>query len=796
MLRGILTIIVSVFSIGLIAAQGRLPIAVLTHAEGQNIHLRWATIESDHWLRANTVGYHVTRITTVRNGIVLDDGAREASQLVLSSAVMPLSQQAFPTDELNRVAGETVHSTSWHNSPAVGAVAGAMQERKSRDNRMFYAHLLADRDFDIAKNLGLALTDTQGVVGEEYQYLVEINGTSDPNQSIFGSAPGGLGLVEDPLIPADKLSGEDGDTSLVIGWSIADVENQYIAYDIYRSPAGQNQFTKANEVPYLYTTYLEEDDPKYAYYTDKHPGRGDHDYHIIGLTPFGEQGPPSESIRVTSRPNRMFVNTRMDSITVTETEVTLHWPSVATSTPNAWAMQTVYRAATVDSRHEPLATLGPNVRTWTDPNPSATGYYSIELEDEYGHKYRTAPQLGQLEDRTPPATPTGFRGQDRGNGIVDLTWVANEEADLEGYRLFRAFSRNSHFLVVEDDPMIWNGYIDDLRENIVNDSIYYRLQAEDNRSNASHKTEILAIARADILPPGKPVLLAARPTPAGVAFTWRYSGSHDVTRHELRRRAAGTRDWVTVANISPADEATYRAENFDESGSVNYIDDSPLEQRMYEYKFIAFDEADNGAASESIEIRPFDSGRRGKIEQLRISFDCADTTVVTELTETMGLSMQQLIDAYESEDYLTPTRRNNILIAMELNGILTAADFGEWQALSNAAFYARIKILAAEYLPRVEYTDCSVALTWSYEVRPGLLHFQVLRSRRGSRIRPFKALPIGSFFPSSVPTSGTHSFSFSDGDAETGVRYVYQVTAVYRDGGYADGGGGVSVLVD
>lgn len=64
--------------------------------------------------------------------------------------------------------------------------------------------------------------------------------------------------------------------------------------------------------------------------------------------------------------------------------------------------------------------------------------------------------------------------------------------------------------------------------------------------------------------------------------------------------------------------------------------------------------------------------------------------------------------------------------------------------------------------------------------------FEIHRSRDGSRMRLYKTLPIEFFFESGAPTSGTHSFAYRDEDTDSGIRYVYKIMAVYRDGGYSE----------
>jgi hypothetical protein len=437
--------------------------------------------------------------------------------------------------------------------------------------------------------------------------------------------------------------------------------------------------------------------------------------------------------------------------------------------------------------------LAVSAREWSDPAPLVAAYYAIEIEDINGHTYQTPPQLGQLDDRTPPATPTGFAAVDRGDGTIALSWDANTEADLRGYQLLRCYARGGDFAVVSVDALTENSYVDDLEGIVVNDSIFYRLLAEDRRANASAKTPVLVVARVDITPPGKPVLASAVATPGGIAIKWAYSADTDVVRHELQRRVSGTGDWVTVVTVAAGEEADFVLDNAAVGGAINYVDDGELLRGSYDYQFLAYDDADLSAGSEIITLRPYDSGVRGEIQDLDLRFGCTDSTYISVVSEAVAQNMRNLFLAYRENGGLTPEQRKETIRALEISGLITAADFDALTALDAAAFYQKIKAYYEANQPVKRRTNCRSVLTWSYPIDATILHFQILRSRKGSRLRPYKALPLAHFFTGALP-SGRQLLQFEDRDAEVGVRYVYKMMVMHVDGGYSREGGGVMVV--
>jgi hypothetical protein len=791
MFRFILSISLLLFA-GTMFAQA--PLIVKTQANGNEVRIRWVISDPGLWLQANENGYTISRLTVEANGQPLSIGAQGMSRVELLSTLKPEIESNWPADELSQATKKLLYDTVWDvaNSPDFN-FADAVAAEEAAENRSFFAHALADRDFQLARKLALGYVDSTAVAGEVYQYIVTVN-------NIVGAAAGargGLSISVDDLIPVSDLAVQNGDTSVLVGWSVAETEVIYTAYDIYRSPAGTNTFEVANEVPFMYGTIDADTDTKYAWFGDSIATYGAYDYYVRGLTPFGFTGPPSATVSGSSRPEALNILMRLDKVVETETSIALHWGSVTAAHNDKMAAQRIYRAASVKEPFEVVSATGFSVsaREWTDGSPLPAAYYIIELEDEDGHLYRTQPQLGQLEDLTPPAMPQDFTGIDEGNGEVVLTWAENTEADFQGYRLFRCYARGGEFAVTGPDILTGTTFTDNLGGKIINDSIYYRLQAEDGRANASEKTPVLVVARVDITPPGKPTLARINATPSGIAVTWKYSADDDVVRHELHRRPRGTRDWTVVVSVAAEAEDDYLVENFDAAGSVNYVDETELPRGDYEYQFLAFDEMNLGAGSEIVGIRPHDSGERGEIEDFAVSFVCADSTITTYLDQTVSEQLTKIIEATQAGGPLTDMERKATLMALELSGLLTATQFPEWNALSDAEFGARVAEMYGANGPKTQRTNCSIELEWSYPLDASIQHFQLYRSRRASRLRPYQALPVNYFFTGSVPT-GRQLLTFVDRDAQPGVRYIYKVMAVHWDGGYSKEGRGVTVVVE
>jgi len=445
---------------------------LMTQSDGSIVRLRWSIKDVTDWEMGNLNGYTVSRMTRGMNGQPLPLGEQIESRTVLVDNWKPLANSAWPEDdELSQAAKNILYSSEW--DVTITDFASAVAAKEGEENRLFFAHLLAERDFSLAMDLALAYVDDNAVAGAEYFYVVSVNDPNDDFGALNAGAEGGLGQAVDQLLPVDDLTVENGDTAVRVGWSIAATEYLYTSYDVFRASAGTNAFVKATDAPFVYGTD-EENDPKYAFFTDSVTTYGEYDYYVRGNTPFGFTGPNSATVTGSSRPAALNLAVRLDSIVGTEAEVTLHWPSVTAAHNNKMVAQRVYRAPNVKGPYEVIspANLSVVARQWEDPSPLVAAYYAIELEDENGHTYQTQPQLGQLEDSTPPATPTGFTAVDRGDGNIVLNWDENTEADFKGYRLMRCYARGGEFATVTVNTIAENTFTDNLDGVIVNDSIF------------------------------------------------------------------------------------------------------------------------------------------------------------------------------------------------------------------------------------------------------------------------------------------------------------------------------------
>lgn len=115
---------------------------------------------------------------------------------------------------------------------------------------------------------------------------------------------------------------------------------------------------------------------------------------------------------------------------------------------------------------------------------ASTNRASPYLESEDSETLEISP-----EDIFPPAPPKGVVLV-MGSGILSLSWDANLESDLGGYRIWKRAEGESEFVVLIAEPFIENTYTDRSVEK--NKRYYYAITSMDESGNESQKSEIIS----------------------------------------------------------------------------------------------------------------------------------------------------------------------------------------------------------------------------------------------------------------------------------------------------------------
>jgi hypothetical protein len=94
-----------------------------------------------------------------------------------------------------------------------------------------------------------------------------------------------------------------------------------------------------------------------------------------------------------------------------------------------------------------------------------------------------------VHDTTPPGPPVGVQIE-AGDDLVYISWTANPEIDLAGYRLYRSSDEAGPFGKVDSDLLLCPWYFDQV---IRMSMTYYRVTAVDESGNESAFSEVFGV---------------------------------------------------------------------------------------------------------------------------------------------------------------------------------------------------------------------------------------------------------------------------------------------------------------
>ncbi len=208
-------------------------------------------------------------------------------------------------------------------------------------------------------------------------------------------------------------------------------------------------------------------------------------------------------------------------------------------------------------------------------------YFRVEAVPFRGKALSSTPVFVMGMDTIPPAMPIVIEATIDSTGRTAVSWNANSEPDLWGYRVFWSNRINHEFSVINASPTLDTVFVDSLNLNFSEENIFYKVIAYDKRNNASEPSEIVKLKRPDIIPPGAPYVKKIESNLDTVWVTCSPSGSSDAVLHQLFRKDLNDNfgNWVLIKVYE------------EKSKEYSYMDtDLPMGGK-FAYTMIAYDEA-------------------------------------------------------------------------------------------------------------------------------------------------------------------------------------------------------------
>ena len=580
-----------------------------------SIVIRWAPNQARVWDYGNRYGYVIERATLAKGDqytlsnpptVVLTPDPIKPQPL---AAWEPIAQR----DKYAAIAAQAIYGSSFEVVNPSGNLTSLVNRAKETENRFSFALFAADQSVATAQAHGLRFVDRNVRPDEKYRYRVRVALPAEVADSV---ATGFVYLAarDTVAIPApQQFRISFGDRLAQLSWNKRYYESIFTSYFIERTDDLTKGFARLDQPPLISPTQTREQSPERMYSTDSLPdNKTTYYYRLRGITAFGEISPPSDTLSGRGVPPGLSVAPSFTKPILLPTgQVQLNW-QIKIDDPAQLRGFHLLRSDRADGPVDTLTTalLPTSARSFIDTIPLPTNYYQVVAVDRPGRTSASFPTLVQLEDSIPPGPPVALAGSIDTLGAVTITWRANAEPDLSGYRVLMSNAPDGPFVQVSDALLTGPAYQDTTVVRTLTRFIYYRAVAVDHHHNRSAPSETLRLERPDVVPPAAPVIRRAESQDSAVYLVWQPSDSDDVVRHVLYRRLAERSSWVALAS-------------FDSTKTNNaFRDTTAVPGRTYEYTLVAVDAAGlESPPAPPAQVAHIDDGRRPAITEFYSKVD-------------------------------------------------------------------------------------------------------------------------------------------------------------------------------
>jgi len=530
-------------------------IQVMARAQQSGIALRWAVTKATAWKLCNQYGFEIRRYTVLRNGQALQN---PEMQLLNTQPIKP--QPLLAWEEICRkdnyavIIAQAIYGKDFEVSGGGNSgIAKLINQSQELEQRFALSLYAADNSFEAAKMAGWAYVDNTAKPNEKYLYRVRT--LAPPGRMRIDSSGAFIGMADKQELPKPAdIGAVFGDKNVILSWDYSLLKHYYNSWFVERSRDNGVTYERASSLPVTNFNGKEKKPSPRMYFIDSLQDNNTvYLYRVRGVSPFGETGPPSDP--VTGKGKHLLVYTpNIRSNQVNEKGVLeLAWEFEAAGNKLIKGF-TLNQAPTADGPYKAvLSNITPEQRTLLYDKLEPSNYFTITAVALEGESATSFPVLVQPVDSLPPAAPTGLTGVIDSTGVVKLSWAANTEKDMLGYKVFRANMNGEEPAALTDSVWQHTSFRDSVGIQSLNSRVYYRVTALDKRYNQSPYSAVIEIKKPDVIPPTSPVLTGYKVAKDIVYISWIPSTDADVAQQVLYRKTLtpGNNSWEAITRMAP-----------------------------------------------------------------------------------------------------------------------------------------------------------------------------------------------------------------------------------------------------
>lgn len=420
-------------------------------------------------------------------------------------------------------------------------------------------------DNQLAAHMGIYFEDGTAEKGRKYQYRL-----MQGQKELAVSAE--IASGDSPAAPADFKSKQEKQ-DVKFDWK---VNEAFISYNIYRNGA------KINTDPILANL---ESKTYSVSYREQNLKPGNYKYTIRGVTFLNTESSPSAEIAIEVKDLTPPAAIKGFKAERKENEIAMVWTASADKDLKGY---NIYKSTDKGKTFQKIngQPIDPKTPQFTEKlagDNSGTFQYYVEALDEAGNTTASVKTSVFVPDHSAPEMPKSFAAKSE-SGKIMLSWVANTEKDLAGYRIYRGLKDDDEnsMLLLNVNPQVATTFIDTFPKKAKTKFIY-KVAAIDKAFNQSQKATAW-VTLPDIVPPGAPVLQEPIKNGTDVELKWGLVMTDAIMGYDVYRIDEGRKTKLNDAKITVA----------------NYTDKGLTKKGLYQYYVQAVDSA-------SLESKPSNS---------------------------------------------------------------------------------------------------------------------------------------------------------------------------------------------
>jgi len=530
----------------------------------EKVLLRWASTDAQTWRLLNKYGVQLERLTVVRDGIALD----EPERLIISDNLKPkespqfmlaAEQYSYAAIIAQAVFGESF-VVSGSEDQDISSIIALSDELQQRYALSLYA---ADLCFPAALVAGWGWEDNNVRQNERYLYNV-VPLVPEDEMSI---TPGALFIDASRLDRFPKpldFNGQFMDSGVLLSWNYRTQEALYNAYIPERSTDGIN-FSPITDIP---ITRMDSGAGDQITYADSIGNGIKYYYRLTGVTPFGSMSGYSDTISGMGLPelrNPPFIT---KAIPNKEGGVDIEW-AFEGEDEELIENFTLERSDNDKIYTDYITTIDRSRRSIALPDIPSTNYFVVAANTITGKKVRSFSAFVQPVDSLPPAVPIGLTAIADTTSTVRLSWQANKEGDILGYRIFRGQTSEEEMIPLNDIAITDTVFVDTINLELLNDRVYYAVTALDERYNQSDKSPIVEVIKPETIPPTSPFIREIKVENGKNIILWVSGAEKNLAGYDLLRKADSENEFTLLAALNDAGNCIY--EDNDVENNKAYI---------------------------------------------------------------------------------------------------------------------------------------------------------------------------------------------------------------------------------